>query len=160
MTPSVVDDSAVHMIRDNSKSSAAAVLPCLPKRSRASASSVSITEVLPHPSVLRLKWVWQTSCVSCGQCIAVCPTGALQEKSQVDEVLAAIADPSKHVIVRQPRLSALPWERNLAIPLAPMSRAKWHRPADAGFLDRVFYGLSAQPDHYGRSSRILRPCAE
>ena len=36
-----------------------------------------------------------TSCVSCGQCIAVCPTGALYEKDNTDEVFAAIADPDK-----------------------------------------------------------------
>jgi NADP-reducing hydrogenase subunit HndD len=42
----------------------------------------------------------ETSCVSCGQCIAVCPTGALTEKDYTDEVLAAIADPSKHVVVQ------------------------------------------------------------
>ena len=42
----------------------------------------------------------ETSCVSCGQCIAVCPTGALYEKSCIDDVLAAIHDPNKHVIVQ------------------------------------------------------------
>lgn len=41
-----------------------------------------------------------TSCISCGQCIAVCPTGALSEKDQTDEVFAALADTSKHVIVQ------------------------------------------------------------
>ena len=41
-----------------------------------------------------------TSCVSCGQCIAVCPTGALAEKDFTTEVFAALADPSKHVIVQ------------------------------------------------------------
>ena len=29
-----------------------------------------------------------TSCVSCGQCIAVCPTGALYEKDNTEEVFA------------------------------------------------------------------------
>ena len=38
--------------------------------------------------------------MSCGQCIAVCPTGALYEKSYIDQVLAAIADPAKHVVVQ------------------------------------------------------------
>ncbi|HOB63927.1 MAG TPA: NADH-dependent [FeFe] hydrogenase, group A6 [Clostridia bacterium] len=38
------------------------------------------------------------SCVACGQCINVCPTGALREKDDTDEVLAAIADKSKYVI--------------------------------------------------------------
>lgn len=42
----------------------------------------------------------ETSCVSCGQCIAVCLTGALQEKDFTDKVFAAIADPAKHVIVQ------------------------------------------------------------
>jgi NADP-reducing hydrogenase subunit HndD len=41
-----------------------------------------------------------TSCVSCGQCIAVCPTGALTEKDFTDEVFEAIADPDKYVIVQ------------------------------------------------------------
>jgi NADP-reducing hydrogenase subunit HndD len=39
-------------------------------------------------------------CVQCGQCAAVCPVGAITEKSGVDEVWAALDDPSKHVIVQ------------------------------------------------------------
>jgi NADP-reducing hydrogenase subunit HndD len=42
----------------------------------------------------------ETSCVNCGQCIVMCPVGALCEKDSTDEVLAAIADPEKHVIVQ------------------------------------------------------------
>jgi NADP-reducing hydrogenase subunit HndD len=41
-----------------------------------------------------------TSCVSCGQCIAVCPTGALTEKDYTDEVFTALADSDKYVIVQ------------------------------------------------------------
>ena len=41
-----------------------------------------------------------TSCVSCGQCIVACPTGALSEKDDTDKVLAAISDPTKHVVVQ------------------------------------------------------------
>ena len=41
-----------------------------------------------------------TSCIHCGQCISVCPTAALTEKSAIDEVMAAIADPTKHVVVQ------------------------------------------------------------
>ncbi|MEA4894964.1 MAG: [FeFe] hydrogenase, group A, partial [Oscillospiraceae bacterium] len=40
------------------------------------------------------------ACVSCGQCIVACPTGALHEKDQTDEVWAALADPTKRVVVQ------------------------------------------------------------
>ncbi|MBR4949563.1 MAG: [Clostridia bacterium] len=38
-------------------------------------------------------------CVACGQCIAVCPVGALREKDEIDNVLEAINNPEKHVVV-------------------------------------------------------------
>ncbi|HIU48182.1 MAG TPA: iron hydrogenase small subunit [Candidatus Avimonoglobus intestinipullorum] len=41
-----------------------------------------------------------TACVNCGQCIAACPTGALREKDNTDEVWAALADDSKYVVVQ------------------------------------------------------------
>lgn len=38
-------------------------------------------------------------CIRCGQCIVNCPVGALKEKSSIQEVWDAIADPTKTVIV-------------------------------------------------------------
>lgn len=40
------------------------------------------------------------SCVSCGQCITACPTGALSEKENINDVIDAINDPEKIVIVQ------------------------------------------------------------
>jgi iron-only hydrogenase group A len=41
-----------------------------------------------------------SSCINCGQCILVCPTAALTEHKYVDEVLQALADPAKTVVVQ------------------------------------------------------------
>ena len=41
-----------------------------------------------------------TVCVNCGQCISVCPTGALQESSNLKPIWEALEDPTKHVVVQ------------------------------------------------------------
>lgn len=40
-----------------------------------------------------------TNCLLCGQCVAACPVDALSEKSHIERVTEALADPEKHVIV-------------------------------------------------------------
>ena len=96
-----IDDSAAHMVRDNSK--------CILCRRCVAACTVSqgIGCIGPNNrgfdtnigSVFDLPLA-ETSCIHCGQCIAVCPTGAIYEKDSVDDVFAAIHDPSKHVLVQ------------------------------------------------------------
>ena len=100
-TPSEIDDSAVHMIRDNSKC-------ILCRRCSAVCENVQGIGVIgpnergfsTHIGSAFNMGLAETSCVSCGQCIAVCPTGALREKDSTGEVFAAIANPKKHVIVQ------------------------------------------------------------
>lgn len=95
------DDSAVHMYRDNNK--------CILCRRcvAACAKMQGIGVIGPNGrgfdshigSAFEMN-LGETSCVSCGQCITVCPTGAIAEKDDTDKVWAALADPTKHVIVQ------------------------------------------------------------
>ena len=42
----------------------------------------------------------KSPCTYCGQCVAVCPTGALTEVDNTRQVISALADPTKTVIVQ------------------------------------------------------------
>ncbi|MEZ4999392.1 MAG: 4Fe-4S binding protein [Bacteroidales bacterium] len=42
-------------------------------------------------------------CTNCGQCIVRCPTGALTEKTYIDQVWDAIYDPTKRLLSRRHR---------------------------------------------------------
>lgn len=42
----------------------------------------------------------ETVCTYCGQCVAVCPTGALTEKENINDVVRALSNPDKTVIIQ------------------------------------------------------------
>jgi NADP-reducing hydrogenase subunit HndD len=42
----------------------------------------------------------KSTCTYCGQCVAVCPTGALTEVDHTNQVIGALADPKKTVVVQ------------------------------------------------------------
>ena len=96
-----LDTSAVHMIRDNNKC-------ILCRRCSAVCEKVQSVGVIGPNNRGFATFIGsafemglgETSCVGCGQCIAACPTGALYEKDNTDDVLEAIADESKHVVVQ------------------------------------------------------------
>ena len=95
-----LDTSAAHMVRDNNKC-------VLCRRCVAACNNQAISVIganargidthIGSPFELNLA---QTSCISCGQCIVNCPTGALYEKDDTQKVLDAIGDPTKHVVVQ------------------------------------------------------------
>jgi len=52
------------------------------------------------PQTIDGKALIETKCVMCGQCALVCPVGAIIENEEVEEFLAAVADPEKIVITQ------------------------------------------------------------
>lgn len=96
-----IDNSAAHMYRDNNKC-------ILCRRCSAVCEKVQGIGVIganergfkTNISSAFEMGLGETSCVSCGQCIAVCPVGAISEKDNTKEVFEAIADPEKHVVVQ------------------------------------------------------------
>lgn len=94
------DDSAVHLVRDNSK--CILCRRCVAACNRMQGIGVIGTMdrgFTTHIGCAFEKDLGDVACVSCGQCIVACPTGALRERDQTAEVWKALADPTKHVIV-------------------------------------------------------------
>lgn len=55
---------------------------------------------LAKMSTFKEKPMSEVICTNCGQCINRCPTGALTERSYIEDVWNAIYDPKKHVVVQ------------------------------------------------------------
>ncbi len=93
------DTSTAHLVRDNNKC-------ILCRRCVAACKQQYVSVIGPNdrgfdtaigqPFKVSLN---ETPCISCGQCTVVCPTAALTEKDDTDKVWAALADPTKHVVV-------------------------------------------------------------
>lgn len=94
-----LETSTLHLVRDNNKC-------ILCRRCVAACQHQYVSVINPsdrgfdtHIACAFEAPLSETACISCGQCIANCPTGALVERDDTDRVRAAIADPTKTVVV-------------------------------------------------------------
>lgn len=97
-----IDDSAPSLIRDASK-----CINCL-RCVTVCAEVQSVSLLTPEGRGFLSKVVpamganlADSACVFCGQCSVVCPTGAIVERDDTAKVLAALEDPTKHVVVQE-----------------------------------------------------------
>ena len=95
-----IESSALHLVRDNSKC-------ILCRRCTAACRKQQAVGVIgpndrgfmTHIGCAFDRDLVEADCVSCGQCLVACPTGALSEQDSIPEVMAALHDPTKHVVV-------------------------------------------------------------
>ena len=94
-----IDDSAPHLVRDNN--TCILCRRCVAVCNQQfvgilGANDRGIDTNIGQAFKLNIK---DTPCISCGQCTVVCPTGALTEKDDTEQVWTALADPTKHVVM-------------------------------------------------------------
>jgi NADH-quinone oxidoreductase subunit G len=77
-------------------------------------------------------------CTNCGQCIHVCPVGAIKERSAVDEVWAALADPEKHVVVQEAPAIRAALGEDLGLPAGTLVAGRMHAALRRLGFDAVF----------------------
>jgi iron-only hydrogenase group A len=97
----VIDRSSPSFIKDDSKCIRCqrCVRTCS-ELQQVSAIAVSNKGAHQKISSFHNKPMSHVVCTNCGQCVNRCPTGALVEKTYIDQVWDAIYDPEKHVVVQ------------------------------------------------------------
>jgi NADP-reducing hydrogenase subunit HndD len=139
MTKSEIDNSAPHMIRDNSKC-------VLCRRCVAACNNVQSVSVLganhrgfnTNIGCAFEADLADVTCVSCGQCIVACPTGALHEKDDSQKVWDALSDPHKHVIVQTAPSVRVQLGEEFGLPMGTIVTGKMVRALRMLGFDKVF----------------------
>ena len=79
-----------------------------------------------------------TACVNCGQCIVVCPTGALTEKDDTQKVWDALNDPEKFVVVQPAPAVRAALGEEFGMPMGSLVTGKMATALHRLGFDRVF----------------------
>ena len=94
-----LDTSVPHLVRDNNKCILCRRCVAACRQQFVSVIGANDRGIDTHIACAFEKPLGDVPCVSCGQCVVACPTGALTDKDSTAAVWEALADPNKHVVV-------------------------------------------------------------
>ncbi len=95
-----IDDKSTSLVRDNNK-----CVLCRRCVAACDNQTISVISAVNRGFATEIgaafgKTMDEAACIYCGQCITACPVGALYEKTSIPQVLKAIDNPEKHVVVQ------------------------------------------------------------
>ncbi len=97
----------------------------------------------------------ESPCVRCGQCSAHCPTGAIVEHDDTEEVWDKLLDPETYCVAQLAPAVRVAIGEAFGFPVGHQpDRQDLCRPAPHGLQGRLRHQLRRRPDDHGRGQRV------
>ncbi len=134
-----IDKSAAHMTRDNEKCILCRRCSAVCEKNQGVAVIGANNRGFDTSIGCAFEYdLGDVACISCGQCITACPTGALAERDDTQKVFDAINDPEKVVLVQTAPAVRVGLGEEFGYPIGSVVTGKMVSAIRALGVDKVF----------------------